>query len=178
MQKRRFGRNAALALVACTALAGAARGELPGDVAVGARAEVEGRRVGSGLVMAGEVEVKRAKSGDDEAEGAIEEIDPGARSLRVGGVRVALAPGAPVSSDEGRALELGQLKPGQKGSAEGTFADGVLRARSLEVEEMKADEAEDVELEGTITDADRAQGSFRLLGVTVKVTPQTQVELD
>lgn len=167
----------ALALVASAALASAARAQMPDDIAAGVRVEIEGRAGSNGSLVAREVEIKRAKSGDDEVQGAIETVDPQKRSLRVGGIRIALEPDAVLSDGEDRALPLDQMKPGQHASAEGRFADGVLRALSLEVEEGKADEAGDVELEGTVSDVDRAQGTFRLLGVTVKVTPQTKVEL-
>jgi hypothetical protein len=150
---------------------------MPDDIAAGVRVEIEGRAGSGGSLVAREVEIKRAKSGDDEVEGAIEAVDAQQRSLRVGGIRVALAPDAVLSDGAERALVLDQVKPGQHASAEGRFADGVLRAASLEVEEGEDGEAGDVELEGTVGEVDRAQGTFRLLGVTVKVTPQTKVEL-
>lgn len=175
--KRRGGFAAVLGIVAGAAIASAARAQLPEDVTAGVRAEVEGS-VAAGSLVARELEIKRAKTGDDQVEGALEAVDPGQRSLRVAGVRVALDPAATVSDDGGRSLELGQLEPGQHASVDGRFADGVLRARSVELSETKAEEAEDVELEGTVADVDRAQGTFRLLGVTVRVTPRTEVEID
>jgi hypothetical protein len=166
-----------LALVGSVALASAARAQLPDDIAAGVRVEIEARAGSSGSLVAREVEVKRAKAGDDEVEGAIEAVDAQGRSLRVGGIRIALEPDAVLSDGAERALALDQVKAGQHASAEGRFADGVLRAASLEVEEGEDGEAEDVELEGTVGEVDRAQGTFRLLGLTVKVTPQTKVEL-
>jgi len=176
MQGRR-GLAFTLALVASSALASQVRAQLPDDIAAGVRAEVEGRASSSGSLVAHEVELKRAKAGDDEVEGAIETVDAQKRSLRVAGIRVVLEPDALLSDGTDRALPLDQVKPGQHASAEGRFADGVLRAISLEVEQEKGDDAEDVELEGTISDVDRAQSTFRMLGVVVKVTPQTKVEL-
>jgi hypothetical protein len=166
-----------LAWVAGAALAYPAHAQMSDDVAVGVRAEAEGRRSG-GVIVATEVEVKRTKAGTDQAEGAIESVDAAARSLRVAGLAVALDAGASVSSDDGRPLELGQLEPGARAKAEGSFRDGLLHARSLEVAEAKPDEAEEVELEGIITHVDRTQSTFQMLGVTVRVTPQTEVQLD
>ncbi len=178
MGSRRFARGGLLAWVAGAALAYPATAQMSDDVAVGARAEAEGRLAGSAVIVATEVEVKRAKAGLDQAEGPIESVDPAERSLRVAGVTVALDPGATVSGDDGRPLDLAGLAPGARAKAEGPFRDGVLHARSVEVEKVKPDEAEEVEFEGIITHVDRMQSTFQMLGLTVRVTPQTEVQLD
>jgi len=178
MGSRRFARGGVLAWIAGAALAGAAHAQMSDDVAVGVRAEAEGRLSASGVLVATEVEIKRAKSGLDQAQGPIETVDPAARSLRVAGVTVVLDPGATLSGADGQPLELARLAPGRRAKAEGAFRDGVLHARSVEAEEAKPDEADEVEIEGIITHVDRVQSTFQLLGLTVKVAPQTEVELD
>ena len=178
MGSRRFARGGVLAWIAGAALAGAAHAQMSDDVALGVRAEAEGRLSASGVLVATEVEIKRAKSGLDQAQGPIETVDPAARSLRVAGVSVVLDPGATLSGADGQPLELARLAPGQRAKAEGPFRDGVLHARSVEAEEAKPDEADEVEIEGIITHVDRVQSTFQLLGLTVKVAPQTEVELD
>jgi hypothetical protein len=178
MGSRRFARRGVLAWVAGAALAGAAHAQMSDDVAVGVRAEAEGRASASGVMVATEVEIKRVKSGLDQAKGPIESVDADARSLRVGGVTVVLDPGAGISGADGAPLDLAQLGPGLRAKAEGSFRDGVLHARSLEAGPAKPDEAEEVEIEGIITQVDRVQSTFQLLGLTVRVAPHTEVELD
>lgn len=158
-------------------LAAPAAAVLPDDVAVGTRVEVEGRLDDEGRVVAREVEVQRAPSGADELEGRIDAVDAGSRRLRVAGVEVALEPGAVVTDDDGGALDLGDVRPGQVADLDGGFADGVFRARALEVEAMDPGEEQEVELTGAITEVS-PYDTFRVLGLTVRVPPGTKVELD
>jgi hypothetical protein len=159
-------------------LAASAGAVLPDDVAVGTRAEVEGLLDAEGRIVAREVDLERAPRGADELEGRIETVDVAGRRLRVAGVEVALEGGTLVTDDDGGALELGDVHAGQSADLKGTFADGVFRARELEVEPLEPDESGDVELKGTISEVDSAYDTFRLLGLTVRVTSETEVELD
>jgi hypothetical protein len=165
-------------LVVLTGISAPAGAVLPDDIAVGTRAEVEGRLDGEGRVLAREVELDRAPTGVDELEGRIDAVDASGRRLRVAGVEVALEEAALVTDDDGGALALGDVRVGHKADLKGAFADGVFRARELEVEPPQPGEEDEVELKGTIAEANSAFDVFRLLGLTVKVTSETEVELD
>jgi hypothetical protein len=160
------------------AAAGPATAVLPEDLDAGTRVSVDGDRSGPGEVIADEVKLRRAVAGLDEIEGAIESVDAAGHRLVVAGVPVALEPGASLRDASGAPLDLAKVRAGLAADAEGRFENGVLRANALEVQELAADDEEDVEIDGVITEVDRAGSSFRVLGIRVRVTPGTKLRLD
>ena len=158
-------------------VSGPAHAVLPEDVAVGTRVEVEGTLTAPFELTATEVEVKRTNKPKAEIEGRVDSIDVPGRSLVVAGVKVQLLPDAEVRAKDERKIEFSKVQAGQKAEAEGTFENGVLRAKTVEAKELDEDEARKVEIEGTITELDAARTSFRVMGYRILVTPRTKVVL-
>ena len=77
----------------------------------------------------------------------------------------------------GQVLEISALQPGERVDARGHYARGEFVARSLALA-GGAPSSRRVKLEGTIDAVDTEADAFRLLGVGVRVTPETWVELD
>jgi hypothetical protein len=178
----RVWRSAGFGLVAGLALGWAFSAEsqavLPDDLAEGARVEVDGTLSESGEVVAVEIEIKRTPAGTDDLEARVDAVDAAERTLKIAGVAVVLESDAEVTDDDGAPLQLENVRPGQQAEVEGRFEDGVFRASAMEVEDLDADEATQVEIEGTISELDSARSTIRVLGLVVRVTPHTEVELD
>ncbi|MEN8184115.1 MAG: DUF5666 domain-containing protein [Myxococcota bacterium] len=171
----------AASVAGVVALATTAAAVLPDDIAPGTRVEVEGRIDSGGRIVAKEVELESTPSGIDGLEGRIDALGAGAdatRRLRVAGVEVVLEPDALVRDGDGDALDLRAMSIGQRAELEGQFVEGVLRARALEVEDMKPGKADRVQLRGIITEVDGRDDTFQLLGVEVAVASETKVEFD
>jgi Domain of unknown function (DUF5666) len=165
-----------LALLLAALLAGPpAAAELPDDLEVGAYVEVAGVPAQGGLV-AEEVGVQTLADAGSWVRGALEAVDPRTRSLSVAGVVGVLDPDVQPTDAGGRPLGLGALEPGDPIDARGIYRDGVLRIRSVSVGARATGPR--VKLAGIIDGVDPAADAFRLLGVGVRITPDTSIELD
>jgi len=151
---------------------------LPDDLVEGARVEVEGTLSESGAVVAVEIDIKRTPAGTDNLEGRIDSLNVSERSLKVAGVAVVLVADVEITGDDGEPLPLESVRVGQEAEVEGRFEDGVFRANSLEVEDLESEEAAEVEFEGTISELDSTRNTIRVLGLVVRVKPDTEVGLD
>ena len=163
-------------LLAGALLAAARAGaELPDDLEVGAYVEVEGALSGDGI-LAEEVEVSAVADSEARVRGRLDAVDARARSLSVGGVALLLDPGVDPTDAAGRALELSALEPGCSVDARGVYRDGALWLRVLSVDAGEGPHK--LKLAGTIDVVDPDADAFRLLGVGVRLTPETWIELD
>lgn len=156
-------------------LAFSAAAQLPDDLEVGVYVEVEATPAPGGLV-AEEVEVQALPGSEARVRGALEALDLRTGSLSIGGVAGILDPEVRPTDGGGRRLALASLEPGLPVDARGVYRDGVLRIRSFSVG-AGADEGR-VKLVGTIDAVDPDADGFRLLGVGVRVTSETSIELD
>lgn len=164
-----------LAAALCWSLRAAA--QLPDDVEVGAYVEVRGEtRVGGGLV-AREVGVRTVAEALDRVRGPVEASAPAQGTLRVAGVRLRLASDARLTDAAGGALDARTLRLGSRVDARGVYENGELLVRALSVT-RDAGTAGRVKLGGRIDAVDAEVDSFRLLGVGIRVTRDTRVELD
>ena len=164
--------------LALGAAAAPARAQMPEDISPGVYAELEGIEDASGSILASEVELRHASGSSDQVQGTIASVDRARRQITVAGIRVLLPADAQIRGDAGGSVMSASLASGARVDARGRFEDGVLRARSLELRSGSDDREGEVGLEGRISGVDRAKGTFRLLGATVRVTSDTAVELD
>jgi hypothetical protein len=163
-----------LASVALAALPASA--QLPDDLEVGAYVEVKGS-LHAGGVAADEVEVQAVAHALDRLRGIVDSVAPAERTLVVAGVILRLAADARLTDAAGRPLEISALQPGAGVDARGRYAGGELLTHSLALA-GGAPENGQVRLEGVIDAVDAEADAFRLLGLGVRVTPRTSVELD
>jgi hypothetical protein len=105
-------------------------------------------------------------------------VAAGQESFRVAGVKVVAAPGVTLSDAAGESLDREALRPGRRAEVKGRFEAGVLRARTIELETEESDADAHTEIEGVISEVDALGDSFQLLGLTVKVNSETEVEID
>jgi len=119
-----------------------------------------------GTLMAEIVKVKQAKPAPAdgarvEVEGVITDLDPVAKTFKVGGIPV-----------DASAIDISGLANGMKVEVKGTFTNGVLVLSANKPErEMEAH----VRIEALVQAVDTTANTITLLGKTVNVTTQTQV---
>lgn len=152
--------------------------QMPEDISPGVYAELEGVEDAGGVIVASEVELRHTSGSSDQVQGTIASVDRARREVTVAGVRIQLLADAHLMGDSGDPMAFASVVSGARVDARGRFDGGVLRARSLELRSGSDDREREVGLEGRISRVDRAEGTFRLLGATVRVTPDTSVELD
>jgi hypothetical protein len=167
-----IGAGTALALAA---LAQSARAVLPDDLRVGAVVDVEGKPIDARTVIATEVEVQPGMLPDPQIKGVISAVDPAARSMTISGVKVVANPEAVIEDPADAPMEFSRFAVGKRGKAEGEFANGVLKADEVSLKDTKPGKENEVGITGQITSVDRAAETFVVLGIRVRVTPQTQV---
>ena len=170
---RRLARILPVALLATLP----ASAQLPDDLEVGAYVEVKGAMRSGGDVAAEEVEIHAIADALDRVRGPVQSVTPEQRTLVVAGVRMRLEAGARLTDASGQALEISALQPGGRVDARGHYAKGEFVAHSLALVGGAASNRR-VKLEGSIDAVDTEADAFRLLGVGVRVTPETWVELD
>jgi hypothetical protein len=151
---------------------------MPEDISPGVYAELEGIEDAGGTIAATEIELRRTSGASDQVLGRIASMDREHRQITVAGIRVRLPDDVRLLGARGEALALAALESGARVDARGRFEGGELRASSLELRPDSGARPGEVGLEGRISRVDRAAGTFRLLGATVRVTPDTSVELD
>ena len=175
-------RGEIVALFALAVALGAAvapvRAQMPEDISPGVYAELEGIEDAGGTIAATEIELRRTSGASDQVLGRIASVDREHREITVAGIRVRLPEDIHLVGAHGESLALASLESGARVDARGRFEGGELRASSLELRSDSGGRADQVGLEGRISRVDRAAGTFRLLGATVRVTPDTSVELD
>ncbi len=170
---RRLARILAVALLATLP----ASAQLPDDLEVGTYVEVKGAMRSGGGVAAKKVEVQAIADALDRVRGPVQSVAPEQRTLVVAGVHLRLEAGARLTDAAGQVLEISALQPGARVDARGHYAGGEFVARSLTLAGGVPSRRR-VKLEGTIDAVDAEMDAFRLLGVGVRVTPETWVELD
>ncbi len=149
--------------------------ELPDELEVGAYVEVEGALSGDGI-LAEEVEVRAVPDPEARVRGRLVAVDAPTRSLSVGGVTLRRDAAVLPTDVAGQALEPSALQPGRSVDARGVYRDGALWLRAISV---GADEgSRKLKLAGRIDVVDPDADAFRLLGVGVRLTPETWIELD
>lgn len=154
------------------------------DLEIGIRVEAEGALDEGGVLVATELELKRAV--DTELEGAIEAIDAAGRTLVVLGISVAITDTTQFEdgSAEGlRRFGFGDLDVGDFVDVRGALGEGRLLAQRVEREDgddndsapdTESDDV-DIELEGAVTTID--SDGLELLGTRIRFADSTRFEI-
>ncbi|MCH2172887.1 DUF5666 domain-containing protein [Myxococcota bacterium] len=168
----------ALLMMITTVIASSATAQMPEEISAGTRVEVEGRIFDMQTILAVEMAVLRAPSGEDSIKGIIQEVDHQKKTMTVAGVRVDCSGDCFVAGGEGRPLDYQKIEPGKRAKAKGVFKNDVFVGDYIQVKEMKPGASADADLEGKIGSVDRAANSFLVNGVAVQVTPKTIIEME
>jgi hypothetical protein len=165
-------------LSAATALAGGPAASFT-DLQVGQMVEVDGRVIGSRLVLADEVEIKKFPR-DAQIQVAIQAIEHDSKTLTMLGVKIVTSDATEVENFDDQPLQFSALRLNQVVEVEGSVAeDGTFSATQVEVvdpaEQVGATEAE---LEGQIQEIDASASTIVVLGIKVKITPRTDLEAE
>jgi hypothetical protein len=143
------------------------------DLEVGMRINVEGRFAGAGNLRAIQMEIKQ--DGEmDEMEGNIESVDAGQNTLRVFGVPFEV--GQTLVLDQMReVIGLADLKPGMRIKCKGRMApERIYRPSKIKVKSSAPDNMD--ELEGEIAAIDPEARTLQVMGFTVHVGPDVEIE--
>ena len=143
------------------------------DLTVGMRINVEGRYAGDGGLRAIQMEIKH--DGEmDEMEGNIESVDAAQRTLKVFGVPFEI--GQTVILDQMReVIGLADLQAGMRIKCKGRMApDRIYRPSKIKVKGSAPDNMD--ELEGEITSINAEERTLQLMGFTVHVGEDVEIE--
>lgn len=163
--------------IALTVIAPATWAGMPDDIRDGTFVELEGNIVADKLVMAMDVEVRTAATGDAVIKGKIISFDPVARTINIGGVDVTAADDALIQNDENLPMDFADFVIGRRGKAEGTWENGGITASRVKLKRFKPGRENEIDLAGNVSQVNRKGESFMLLGVEVLLTPTTVVEV-
>jgi hypothetical protein len=148
------------------------------DLLPGLQVSVEGEWDARGFLVADEIE---SRSGDSEVEARILSIDPGARELNVGGVRVRVTSRTLiVDEDDDDRLSFGNLRVGDTVEVDGIRREdsgGRVFLEAIKIERGDDDDDE-FQLTGRVDAVNASAGQFTVLGLTLTVTSETEWEDD
>lgn len=163
-----------LLTLAATLHAGA--GVLPPELTVGSHVSVEGRVAGTGVIVATELEVESG-GGEAAIEGPVQTVDAEGGTLVVYGITVRLSESTLLEAVDGGTWSVTAIQPGMRIETEGTLDDdGALRATAVEQKNSDRASATLIEIEGPVASVEA--DAFVVLGITVKVTSRTEIEVD
>jgi len=143
------------------------------DLEVGMRVNIEGRYTGNGSLRAIQMEIKH--DGDmDEMEGEIESVDATRRAMRMFGAPFEV--GQTLIQDQLReVIGLEDLRGGMRIKCKGRMApDHIFRPSKIKVKNPSPDSMD--ELEGEIGAIDAAERTIQVMGFTVHVGEDVEIE--
>jgi hypothetical protein len=176
MQTRAILGSAAGAVFVLATFGQGASAVLPDDLRVGAFVAVEGKPLDVKTVISTEVEVQTGMVAEDEVKGVISEVNAANRTLTIAGVKVVANPDVRIEDSNDLPTEFSKFEVGKRGKAQGRLEAGVLHASRIALKETKPGKENEVEFTGQISSVDRTGETFVVLGISVMVTPQTQVD--
>ena len=152
--------------------------QMPDDLSPGTRVELEGRIFDMGTLLAMEIAVLRAPTGEDAVKGGIQEVDHAKKRLTVAGVTVDCRGDCFVAGANGRPLPFEKIETGKRAKVTGVFEGGVFKGDYIKIQEMKPGKSGEAHIEGRIAAIDRESNTFTINGISVQVTPKTLIELE
>lgn len=147
------------------------------DLLPGLQVSVEGEWDASGFLVADEIE---SRSADSEVEARILSIDPGARELNVGGVRVRVTSRTLiVDEDDDDRLSFDDLRVGDTVEVDGIRREGsggLVFLEAIKIEREDDDDDDEFELTGRVDAVNVSARQFTVLGLVLTVTSETEWE--
>ena len=109
--------------------------------------------------------------------GLITAVEAAQGTLRIRGIAARVEPDARIEDPDGTAIPLSAVSIGDYAKARGAYRNGAIRVASLDLLRPGPGAEWKVELTGSITRIDRGASSFDLMGIEVRVSPRTVIEM-
>ena len=146
------------------------------DLQIGQMVAIEGKSSAARTIQASEIEIQQAPH-EDKLKGRIQNIDSGTNSLVVLGTKVFAAPDAHIADRGGGAIPFSSLQKGWMVKVKGRLQEeGALQVSEIKVSREEA--PDEAEVEGRVQSIDKARSTLTVAGLTIRLTPATQIKFD
>jgi hypothetical protein len=146
------------------------------DLQVGQTVAIEGKSSDARTIQASEIEIQQA-SHEDKLKGRIQKIDSGTNDLVVLGTRVLAAQDAQITDRVGGTIPFSSLQKGWMVKVKGKLQEeGALHASEIKVSREEA--PDEAEVEGRVQSINKAGNTLTVTGLTIRLTPSTQIKFD